>query len=193
MTMCLTTNTSQGITTRLQTRAQRLRKLVPLWATPLIPRANTTQHLPTPASTRQRSTPHPTSRITTPPLQPLNPTLSPSQLPTPQRQRRPGPGSVCRSRQHSPSPTHRRGGRPNRPTRHPLLASTCYAPHLRRVRRAGTPHSLARRLKTCTPRWGTRGAVQGLEEELTRFPCQKEGWKIIKQGLHRVLLISPAR
>lgn len=200
-TMCLTTSTSQGITTSLHTRAQPLLRVGHPGATHLIPRANTTQRPPTPASTSHLSTPPPTSRTTTPPLQPLSPTLSPtlspSRPPTQLPQLLLGPGSASRSRRHSLSPTLRQAGRLNRPTHHPLLASMCHAPlpRLRQVRRAGTLHIPAHKLRRCTLRRCTRGAAQDLEEELPRFQCPREGWKIIKQdqGLHRVLLISPAR
>lgn len=192
--MCLTTNTSQGIITSLHTRAQPLLRVGHLWATPLIPRANTTRRPPTPVSINHLSTPPPTSRTTTPPLQPPSLTLSPSQPPTPQPRLPPDPGSASKSRQHSQSPTLRQGDRLNRPTPHPLLVSMCHAPlpRLRQVRRVGTLHI---KLRRCTLRRVTRGAAQDLEEELTRFHCPREGWKIIKQGqgLHRVLLISPAR
>lgn len=195
-TMCLTTNTSQGTITSLRTRAQPLLRAGHPWATPLIPRANTTQHPPTPTSTSLLSTPPPTSRTTTP-LRPPSPTLSPSRPPTPPPRLPPGPGSASRSRRRSPSPTLRQGGRLNRPTPRPLLASTCHAPHprLRQVSRAGTLNIPAHKLRRCTLRWGTWGAAQDLEGELTRCHCPREGWKIIKRGpgLHRVLLISPAR
>jgi len=192
--MCLTTNTSQGITTSLHTRAQPLLRVGRLWAITLTPRASTTQHLRIPASTRPLSTP--TSRTTTP-LQALNPTLSPSQPLTPPPQLPPGPGSACRSRRLSLSPTLRPGGRQSRLTPRPLLASTRPDPHprLRRVRRAGTLHIPAHKFRRCTLRGCTRPAAQGLEDELTRSRCLSEGWKIPRRGLalHRVLLISQAR
>lgn len=195
--MCLTTNTSQGIIISLHTRVQPLLRVDPLWATPLTPRANTTQHLLTPVSTRHLSTQPPTSRTTTPPLQPLNRTLSPSQPPTPLPQLLQGPGSVSRSKQHSLSPTHKQGGRLNRRTHHPLLASICHVPHLRirQVLRVGTLHIPVHKLRRCTLRLGTRGVARGLEEGSARFRCLREGWTIIRldQELYRVLLISPAR
>lgn len=195
--MCLTTNTSQGITTSLHTRAQPLFRAGHPWATPLTLRVNTTQRPPTPVSTRHLSTPPPTSRTTTPLLQPLNLTLSQSQPLTPLPQLLQGPGSVSRSRQHSLSPTHKQGGRLNRPTHHPHLVSMCHAPHLRirQVRRGGTLHIPFHKLRICTLRQGTRGTAQGLGEGSTRFQCLREGWKIIQQGqgLHRVLFINPAR
>lgn len=188
-TTCLTTNTSQGIITNLHTRV--LLRVGHPWATPLIPRANTTQRPPT-LSTSHLSTPPRTSRTTTPP--PRSPTLSPSQPPTPQPRLPPVPASASRSRQRSRSPTLRRGDRPNRRTLRRLLDSTCRAPlrRLRQVSRAGTLHI---KLRRCTLMRGTRGAAQGLEDELTRFSCPREGWKITRQGqgLHRVLLISPPR
>lgn len=166
-TTCLTTNTSQGIITSLHTRAHPLLRVGHPWATPLIPRANTTQRHLTPASTRHLSIPLPTSRTTTPPLQPLSPTLSLSQPPTPLPQLPLGPGSASRSRQRSLSPTLRRGDRLSRPTPRPLLVSTCLAPlpRLRQVRRAGTLHTPAHKLRRCTQRRGTRGAAQDLEGE----------------------------
>lgn len=192
-TMCLTTNTSQGIITNLHTRAKPLLRVGHPWATPLIPRANTTLCPRTPVSTSHLSTPPPTSRTTTPPPT-LSPTLSPSRPLTPRPRLPPGPGSASRSRRHSPSPTLRPGDRQNRRTPRPLLASTCRAPlpSLRQIRRAGTLHI---KLRRCTLRWGTRGAAPDPEGELTRFSCPREGWRITKpgRGLHRVLLISPAR
>lgn len=197
MTTCLTTNTSQGTTISLHTRVQLLLRLGHPWATLLTPRANTTQCPPTLVSTRHLSTQPPTSRTSTPPLQPLNHTLSLSQPPTPLPQLLQGPGSVSRSKQHSLSPTHRRGGRLNRPTRRPPLASMCHSPHpsLRRLRRFGTLHMPVHKLRICTLRRGTRGVDQGLEDESARFQCLREGWRVTQQGqeLHRVLLISPAR
>lgn len=161
--MCLTTNTSQGIITSLHTRAQCLLRVGHPWATPLIPRANTTQCPPTPVSTSLLSTPPPT-RTTTPHLQPRSPTLSQSQPPTPQPQPPPGPGSASRSRQHSQLPTLRRGDRRNRPTPRPLPVSMCHAPlpRLRQVHRVGT---LNIKLRRCTLRRATRGAAQDLEQE----------------------------
>lgn len=195
--MCLTTNTSQGITISLHTRVQLLLRVGHPWATLLTPKANTTQRPPTPVSTRHISTLRPTSRTSTPPLQPLNRTLSPSQPPIPLPQLLQGPGSVSRSKQHSLSPTHKQGGRLNRPIHHPLLASMCHVPHLRlrRLRRVGTLHTTVHKLRRCTLRRGTRGVAQGLGEGSARFQCLREGWRIIRQGqeLHRVLLISPTR
>lgn len=192
-TMCLTTNTSQGIITNLHTRAQPLLRAGHPWATPLIPRINTTPCPLTPVSTSHLSTPPPTSRTTTPPPT-LSPTLSPSRPLTPRRRLPPGPGSASRSRRHSLSPTLRRGDRRSRRTPRPPLASTCRAPlpSLRRIRRAGT---LRIKLRRCTLRWGTRGAAPDPEGELTRSNCPREGWRITKLGreLHKVLLISPAR
>lgn len=195
-TTCLITSTSQGITTNLRTRAHPLLRVGHPWATPLIPRANTTQRRPTPTSTSHLSTPPPTSRTTTP-RQLLSPTLSPSRPPTPLPQLPPGPGSASRSRRRSLSPTLRRGGRLSRRTHHPLHASTFHAPlpRVRQVNRAGTLHIPTHRLRRCTLRRCTKGAAQDLEEESTRFHCPREGWKIIRrcQELHRVLLTSPAR
>lgn len=196
MTTCLTTNTSQRITTSLHTRALPLLRVAHPWATTLIPRANTTQHLPTPMSIRHLSTPPPTSRTTTP-LLPLNLTLSPSQPPTPQRPLLRGPGSASRSRQRSQSPTLRQGGKLNRHTLRLLLASTCHdpRPRLKLLPRAGTLHIPAHRFRRCTLRGGIRGAAQGLEEELTSFLCLRERWKIIRVGRepHRVQVIRRAR
>ena len=196
-TMCLTTNTSQGITTSLHTRVQPLLRVGHPWGTPLTPTANTTLHRPTPASTTHLSTPPPTSRTTTPPPPHLNPTPSPYQPPTPPPPPPPGPGSASRSRRRSPSPTRRRAGRLNRPTLRPRLASTCHAPNtrLRQVPRAGTRRTPGHKVKTCTLTPGTRGVARGLEEESTRLRWLREGWRAIRRGeeLHRILLISPAR
>lgn len=179
--MCLTTNTSQRITISLHTRVRLLLRVDHPWATLLTPRVNTTQCPPTPVSTRHLSTPPPTSRTSTPPRQPLNRTLSPCQPPIPLPQLLQGPGSVSRSKQHSLSPTHKQGGRLNRPIHHPLLASMCHVPHLslRQLSKVGTLHTLVHKLRRCTPRWGTRRVAQGLEEGSARFQCLREGWRII--------------
>lgn len=193
-TTCLTQSTSQGITTSLHIRAQPLLRVGHLWATMLTPRANTTQRLPIPVSTTLLSTP--TSRTTTA-LRALNHTLSPSQPLTPLPQLPLGPGSACRSRRHSPSPTLRPGGRLNRLTPHPLLASSRHDRHpsLRQAHRTGIHHILAHKFRRCTVRGHTRAAAQGLQEGLTRSQCLKETWKIVRLGLHlhRVLLINQAR
>lgn len=174
MTTCLTTSTSQGITTSLHTRAQPRLRVDRPWATALTPRVSTTQPLRILASTRPPSTP--TNRTSTP-LPPLSPTRSPSQPPTPPPPLPLGPGSAYRSRRRSPSPTLRRGGRQSRPTPLLLLVSTCLGPRprTRRVHRAGTLHTPTRRFRSCTPREATRATTLELEGELTRFLCLREG------------------
>lgn len=178
-TMCLTTNTSQGISTSLHTRTRRLLRVGHLWATLFIPKASITQYRPTPVN--QLSTPLPTSRTTTlPPLQPLNPTLSPSLPPTPPPPLPLGPGSASRSKLLSQSHTLRQEGRLSRPTLHLLLASMCHAllPNLRQICRAGI---LLIKLRRCTPRQVTR-AYRDLQERLIRVRCQREPRKTTKVG-----------
>lgn len=190
-TMCLTTNTSQGINTSLHTRTRRLLRVGHLWATLFIPKASITQYRPTPVN--QLSTPLPTSRTTTlPPPQPLNPTLSLSQPPTPPPPLPLGPGSASRSKLHSQSHTLRQEGRLSRPTPHLLLASMCHAllPNLRQICRAGI---LLIKLRRCTPRQVTR-VYRDLQEGLIRLRCQRELWKTTKVGqetcrLHLISLI----
>lgn len=166
--MCLTINTSQGSSTSLRTRTQRLLRVGHRWSTLFIPKASTTLHRPTPVN--QRSTPPPTSRTTThPPPQPRNPTLSLSLPPTPPPPLPPGPGSASRSRLRSQSRTLRQEGRLSRPTPRLLLASTCHAllTNLRQICRAGI---LLIKLRRCTPRPGTR-ACRDLQGGLIRVHC----------------------
>lgn len=193
MTMCLTTNTSQGITTSLYTRVQALLRVGHQWATPPTPRANTTQRPPTPVITRHLSTP--TNKTITPPLLPLNRTLSPFLPLTPLPQLPQGPGSVSRSRRRSLSPTLKQGGRLSRPTHHPLLGSMCHVLHLRQVNRCGTLHTPVHRLRRCTLRWASKAVPQCLGEGSPRFQCPGEELKVTQeeQELRRVPSISPAR
>lgn len=191
-TMCLTTNTSQGIFTSLHTRTWRLLRVGHRWATLPIPKASTTQCHPTPVN--RLSTPLPTSRTTTLPLpRPLSPTLSPSRPPTPPPPLPLGPGSASRSKLHSQSHTLRLEDRLSRPTPHLLPASMCRAPppNLRQICRVGT---LRIKLRRCMPRQVTRGC-RDLREGLIRFRCQKEVRKTTKLGQEtcRLYLISLTR
>lgn len=190
-TMCLTTNTSQGITTSLRTRAPPLLRVGPPWATPptTTTRGSTIPCRLTPASPSHPSTPLPTSRTTTPPP-PRSPTPSPSPPPTPLPRPPPGPGSASRSRRRSPSPTLRRAGRPSRPTPLRPLASTC--PALLTPKRACRVGTLRIKLQRCTRRQeGLKGAARVLEEDSTRVLCPREAWKTSSQ--RRVQRTSPAR
>lgn len=195
--MCLTPRTSQGTTTSPLTRLQLLLRVALPWATLLTLRASTTLHLlhPTPVNINHLSTLPPTSRTTTP--QHPSPTPSLSQPLTPLPRLQPAPGSVSRSKQHSPSPTPRPGGRLNRPTPLLPLVSTCHGPNLRlrhSVLRVGTLNTLVHKVKICTLRLGSRGAAQGLEDVPTMSLSPREGWTLrLEQELCRVLLISPAR